>query len=140
LVKRDRFNFFLLAFLLVSVYFFLFSSSGLLERKKLNDKYDSLVKNLGIIKKENADLSNLIKKYDAGQVSDLDLFRSGYIKKGGIALIFDNVQTHLNYMGTENSNKISIIIILKITWIIFSILILYRFIKKRKNDIGDNIG
>ncbi len=86
--KRNRFSTFLLIFFLFSIYIFVFSESGILERIKLNNRFDSLDKRIGVLKQENSELNKLYENYAISKYSSLDIVRSGYTYYDGKILLF----------------------------------------------------
>jgi len=134
LVKKDKFGTFLLVFFLFSIYIFVFSESGILERIKLNNKFDLLNKRITDLKYENMELNESVQNNSAGNYSDSDILRSGYTGKGGNVLIFK---------GVPEEKKPDLVIDkdsfnfnydhLRIIWIIISVMIIIIFLT-RKND------
>jgi len=134
LVKKDKFGTFLLVFLLFSIYIFIFSESGILERIKLNNKFEILNKRITALNDENIELNNLVRNYSAGIYSDTDILRSGYTGREGNVLLFK---------GAAEEKKPDFVIArdilhfnydhLRIIWIIISVMIITLFLA-RKND------
>ncbi len=134
MVKKDKFGTFLLVFFLFSIYIFIFSESGILERIKLNNKFEMLNMRITALNDENVELNKLVQNYSAGIYSDTDILRSGYTGREGHVLLFKGVAEekkpdfvnardilHFNYDH------------LRIIWIIISVMILTLFLT-RKND------
>ena len=134
MVRKDKFGTFLLVFFLFSIDIFVFSESGILERIKLNNKFDLLNKRITDLKDENVELNKFVKNYSAGIYSDTDILRSGYTGKGGNVLFFK---------GVPEEKKNDLIVDkeifnfnydhLRIIWIIISVMIITIFLT-RKND------
>jgi hypothetical protein len=137
LVKKDRFRTFLLVFFLFSIYIFVFSESGILERNRLKNKFDLLDNRIALLKQESSELQKQYEKYSASQYSDIDIVRSGYIDNRAEILIFKNSDREesdgeffipgdiLNF----NLNH------LRIIWIIISsMIIIIYFTKYRTGD------
>lgn len=134
MVKKDKFGTFLLVFFLFSIYIFVFSESGILERIKLNNKFDLLNKRITDLNDENTELNKFVKNYSAGIYSDSDILRSGYTGKGGNVLFFK---------GVPEEKRTDLVIDkdifnfnydhLRIIWIIISVMIITIFLT-RKND------
>jgi len=134
LVKKDKFGTFLLVFFLFSIYIFVFSESGILERIKLNNKFDLLNKRITDLKDENIELNKLVKSYSAGIYSDSDILKSGYTGSYGSVLFFK---------GLPEEKKTDFIIDqdilnfnydhLRIIWIIISVMIITIFLTRKKD-------
>ncbi len=139
--RKNRFSFFLLVFFLVSVYFFIFSGSGLLEREKLERKFQALKSKIERIEKKNSKLKRRIELYKSGKTTYSDLFRSGYVEKDTSALIFDIKHQSGQIKNVKNSQSSeSIYRYLRILWIFISIYAIYRFLKRYRNQREDEEG
>ena len=135
LVKKDRFRTFLLVFFLFSIYIFVFSESGILERNRLKNKFDVLDNRISLLKQESSELQSLYEKYSDSQYSDIDIVRSGYIDNRAEILIFKNSAEEdktgeftipgdiLNF----NLNH------LRIIWIIIASMIIIIYFTKYRN-------
>ncbi|MBN2159969.1 MAG: septum formation initiator family protein [Spirochaetes bacterium] len=80
--RHYRWVVFIAVFLLASIYFFVFSKSGLLERINLENEKKSLIANIEELKAENSRLKKLLDKYRKGRYPGDDLLKSGYIRPG----------------------------------------------------------
>jgi len=138
LARKDRFSFFLLIFALVSVYFFVFSTCGILERNKLRKKYNALVEKNDSILSESKELRKRIEKYKTGEISDPDLYRSGYINNNTTALIFDSKKLYnTEQLNNYKSAGRSPVFFMRIGWVIFSLFIIYKFIKSKQSRVEE---
>jgi hypothetical protein len=86
--QHYRWAFFIIVFLLASVYFFVFSESGLLERIALDREKSSIEAGIEALKSDNKNLQRLLKKYRAGEYPEGEIADSGYIKNGSSVLLF----------------------------------------------------
>ncbi len=136
LVKRNRFNTFLLVFFLFSIYIFVFSESGILERIKLNNRFDILDKRIGVLKQENSELNKLYENYAISKYSNLDIVRSGYTYHNGKILLFAEhgkeakagdliiKEDLLNFNYSH----------LRIIWLIISLMIIIIYLTRKTNE------
>lgn len=134
--KKERFKAFILVFSLIGIYFFIFSESGLLERRELLKKFNTLNEKINYLKTDNIKLSNESEKYRSGYYSDSDIIGSGLVNRNGKLL-------YINDSGKEE-NKDSKLIQedftisvehLRIIWILISIVTLfYYFLKNKKTE------
>lgn len=134
MVKKDKFRTFLLIFFLFSIYIFIFSESGILERIKLNNKFELLNKRISDLRDENIELNNSVNSYSKGNYSDLDILRSGYTGKEGNVLLFRGlpeekrteykVDQEILYFNYDH---------LRIIWIIISVMIIIIFLTGKSN-------
>jgi hypothetical protein len=118
--------------LLASVYFFIFSDSGLIERIALDKEKGHIAATIGALKSENKRLQRLLSNYRNGEYPDGDFADSGYIKNGSTILLFPGLKK--SRAGIENVIQPGEAAVplpyLRITWIAISsiiviILILY---------------
>ena len=137
MVKKDRFRTFLLVFFLFSIYIFVFSESGILERNRLKNKFNLLDNRIALLKQESSELLNLYEKYSASQYSDIDIIRSGYIDNQAEIIIFKNSSAE----EREGEFSIPVDILnfnlnhLRIIWIIIaSMIIIIYFTKYRTGE------
>lgn len=134
MVNKDKFGTFLLIFFLFSIYIFIFSESGILERIKLNNKFELLNKRISDLKNENIELNKSVKSYSEGNYSDLDILRSGYTGMDGSVLLFKGVPEEKK---TESIIDKDILYFnydhLRIIWIIISVMIIIIFLTRKNN-------
>ncbi len=136
LVKRNRFNTFLLVFFLFSIYIFVFSESGILERIKLNNRFDILDKRIGVLKQENSELNKLYENYAISKYSNLDIVRSGYTYYNGKILLFAEygkeakAGDHIIKEDLLNFNYSH----LRIIWLIISSMIIIIYLTRKTNE------
>jgi len=76
------------AFFLSGVYVFIFSESGILERRNLELKKQKLVSVLSELKNENRELESVYREYLSGSISENDFQKSGFTGRGDRVLYF----------------------------------------------------
>ncbi len=138
--KVDRFKSILFFFILFSVYIFVFSESGLLERMKLGRDYDSLRQRIGRLENDNRELAGKIGRYSEGLYSDSDIIASGYVTGGGRIIRFDDAGIKRQESSTGKSEFDLELGHLRIIWIIFSIVLVVYYYTKRKNEADNQHG
>lgn len=79
---------FITVFALSAVYFFIFSESGLLERKNLEKEKKDIVAKIDALKSENARLQRILESYRKGEYPKEDALKSNYVKPGEKVLFF----------------------------------------------------
>lgn len=137
MIKRNRFSTFLLVFFLLSIYIFVFSESGILERIKLNNKFDILDKRIGVLKQENSELHKLYENYSVSKYSSLDIVRSGYTYNNSKILLLtghskeDRVNDHITKVDLFNFNYSH----LRIIWLIISAMIIIIYFTKNTEEV-----
>jgi len=134
LAKKDRFKTFLLFFSLFSIYIFVFSESGILERNRLKNKFDLLDNRIVLLKQKNSELQNLYEKYSSSKYSDIDIVRSGYIYSQAEIFIFtDNTEDEQEKEYVINRNMLNFNLNhLRIIWIIISAMIVVIYFSKNR--------
>ena len=139
--KVYNYKLFILLFALSSIYAFVFSNSGFLERAKFKRNQKKLEKRTGVLRDENIRLKKLHRFYlDGGQLKS-DVLEHGYIEKGNKYIffkgpeIFNNKRT-LKQSYTEEKKQVPLQY-LRIIWVIFSILVLLFFLSLQQKKIGD---
>jgi hypothetical protein len=118
------------------VYIFVFSESGILERRELNKKYSQLSEKIDYIKSDNLKLSKESEKYRSGFYSNSDIIGSGFVYKTGKLLYINEKgkETIQNTLIKPDDLLISLDH-LRIIWILISVMFLfYYFLKKNKSD------
>jgi len=124
--------------ILSGIYLFVFGESGLLERIEFEKKSGALVAKINLLKKENARLFELYKKYQNGYQSPDDIMLSGYMETGSKFLIFH---------GAESAGKASVPVLsdeslkienrhLRVLWILISaaVVFLYFYMASRRHE------
>ena len=135
--QRYRWAIFIVVFALSAVYFFIFSESGLLERKNLEkDKKDIVVK-IDALKSENKRLQSRLNNYRKGEYPKEDILKSSYVKPGEKVVFFhgldDGVPGKAGKKGTEAGFSVPLIY-LRIVWaVISSIVVLLVVLYGRKH-------
>ncbi len=134
--KKERFRTFLVIFILSGLYIFIFSESGILERRELNKKYNHLNEKIDYIKKENENLLKENEKYRAGIYNDKDIIGSGFVYRSGTLVYFkDSGKEIIPESNIGQDDFIISLDHLRIIWIIISMMFLfYYFLKKNKRD------
>lgn len=134
--KKEKFKTFILIFVLSGLYIFIFSESGVLERRELNKSYDQLVKKIDYIKLSNSRLLKDCEKYRAGIYSDNDIIGSGFIyKTGKLMYINETGKETVPESGTNTDDLLINLGHLRIIWILISVMFMfYYFLKKNKRD------
>ena len=123
----------MLIFSLFSVYIFIFSESGLLERNRLKSKYELLQQRILQNKKAKDQLQKLLEEYRAGNYSQSDIAASGLIYSEGKVIIFDeNYRLKEENLPQKNMNFEVDLFHLRIIWIIISIMVVVYYINRIK--------
>lgn len=134
MVNRNRFRIILLIFILFSVYTFIFSESGLLERMRLNSRYLELQQNLSSLKKSNDELGELCARYRGGDYSEADIINSGLIYSGSKVVVFNENYSSKSPISDELNNDFELDPShLRIIWIIISLMILIYYVNRIRN-------
>jgi cell division protein FtsB len=136
--QHYRWAFFIIVFLLASVYFFIFSDSGLLERIALDKEKNQIAAKIGALKSENKRLQRLLNNYRKGEYPEGEIADSGYIKNGGKVLFFQGLEKKAR-AGTESTIQADALPVplpyLRITWIaISSIVVIVIIVYGRKHS------
>lgn len=134
--RKDKFKTIILIFVLSGFYVFIFSDSGVLERRELSKKYDLLLKKIDYIKKSNSELSEECEKYRSGLYSQKDITGSGFVYKTGKLLYVNEKESEkVSKTGILPEDFIISLEHLRVIWIIISVmLIFYYILKKNKSD------
>lgn len=123
-------------FFLFSIYIFVFSESGILERIKLNNKFDILDTRIGVLKQENSELHKTYENYSASIYSSIDIVRSGYTYNNGKILLFtghgeeDRVNDNIIKVDLVNFNYSH----LRIIWLLISTMIIIIYFTRNPNE------
>ncbi len=130
---NNRFKLILLIFGLFSIYIFIFSESGLLERNRLKSKYELLQQKILQKKQANEQLQRRLEEYRAGNYSQSDIAASGLIYSDGKVIIFDeNYKLKEENFPQKNMNFEVDLFHLRIIWIIISIMVVVYYINRIK--------
>jgi len=131
LVNRNRFRIIFLIFVLSSVYTFVFSESGFLERMMLKARQMELQQNLAALKKSNEELKELSSRYRAGIYTEKDIINSGLIYSGSKVVVFkENYKSEKLFSEDISDNFQLDPSHLRIIWIIISLMILIYYINR----------
>lgn len=138
--KKEKFKTFVIIFVLSGLYIFVFSESGLLERRELNKKYDQLSEKIDYIKYNNLKISKECEKYRSGLYNSADIIGSGFVYKTGKLIYIEDSQKESISGNVTNPEDFSISLEhLRIIWIIISVMFLsYYFLKNTKSDDLNN--
>lgn len=121
-------------FFLTGVYIFVFSESGVLERIKFDEKRSEIISRIESLKEDNRKLEAASGGSGSDRISDEDLARYGYIKKGS-KLIFNKIspeRTAEKFPSGGDDERGGIEIShLRIIWIVISSLIVLLLIGSR---------
>ncbi len=128
-----NFKLLLLLFLLSGVYITLFSESGYLERRIHRKKIGELEKRVSDLKNENTRLSSLYEFYREGGLTEEDLLKAGYVKKGEKIIFFKGKlpQNEATRKTDRESEKPVSVKNLRIVWIFISAVVLIIFFFQR---------
>ena len=130
---NNRFKLILLIFSLFSIYIFIFSESGLLERNRLKKKYEILQQKILQQKQANEKLQNLLAEYKAGRFSESDIASAGLIYSEGKVIIFDENYRLREEPFPEKDSVFEVDLLhLRIIWIIISIMAVVYYINRIK--------
>ena len=134
MVNQNRFRIILLIFILFSVYTFIFSESGLLERMRLNSRYLELQNRIVSLKKSNEDLGQICSRYRAGEYTEREFVNSGLIYNGSKVIVFGDSYALNNPLPYEIDNNFELDPShLRIIWIIISLMILIYYLNRIRN-------
>lgn len=134
MVNRNRFRIILLIFILFSVYTFIFSESGLLERMRLNSRYLELQHEISLLKKSNEELKELCSGYREGNYSEAEIISSGLIYSGSKVVVFNENYSSPRPLPDDLNNNFELDPShLRIIWIIISLMILIYYVHRIRN-------
>ncbi len=134
--KKEKFRTNLIIFVLSGLYIFIFSESGVLERRELSNKYNQLSEKIDYINKNSSHLSKECEKYRSGIYNSSDIIGSGFVYKTGKFLyINDTGKEKVPDTGISRDDLIISLEHLRIIWILISVMFLsYYFLKNDKSD------
>ncbi len=137
--KILNFKLILLLFLLSGVYITLFSESGYLERRKHGEKISELKKRVADLKNENTRLKRLSEFYREGGLTEEDLLRAGYVKKGEKVIFVKGKLPGNDGLKKPDPDDESFISMgnLRIAWIFISALVLIVYFYSRTGMTGE---
>jgi len=138
-LQSKNFQLFFLVFFLAGIYFFIFSSSGLLERIELGKKSQQLGNDISLLRNKLTLLNKKLEKYKFGYIKDDNLLNSGFIPKNS-KLLF--IRGNHKLKKTEISKKAIYkknmsIYFLRIIWLLISFLLVLFFLIKVNNKQED---
>lgn len=134
MVNQYRFRIILLIFILFSIYTFIFSESGLLERMRLSSRHLELQHNISLLKKSNEDLAQICSRYRAGDYSEREIVNSGLIYNGSKVIVFGDSYASKNPIPDDLNNNFELDPShLRIIWIIISLMVLIYYVNRVRN-------
>ena len=107
IIQNNRYSLFFLLFVLTAVYSFVFSESGILERRRLDDDKDELNKRIEKLKEENVVLNDLHERYKDGEFNKEEALKAGYVKPGEKVLFFKGREFYHQDSGKKILNKLT---------------------------------
>lgn len=134
---------FLLVLLLSSVYVFVFSKSGLLERYMLESRETELLKKNEALKKENHSLRKRLDSLASGSVDQKDFSTYGALKPGSKVAIVKGINDArtpdiepLDYEAKELP-----LTHMRIIWVVVSLLVLFLYFNRiyRTVETSDDV-
>jgi len=139
--QHYRWALFIIVFLLASVYFFVFSESGLLERIALDREKNSIAASIEALKSENNNLQRLLKKYRNGEYSDGEIADSGYVRSGSSVLYFrDGGKMNIVRKPEKKQEDLPVPLpYLRILWISLSALIIAGLVAFIRRKYSENV-
>ena len=133
---------FIIGIILSSVYFVLFSQSGLLERINLEEENKLAYGKIEKLNSEKKNLQNTLRGYQRGHYSDRDMLESGYIKPGEKIIYFKGQREKTQskeFEKTSDAGYFLKLTHLRMIWITFSAAVLLVLLiygrKKREFDV-----
>ncbi len=123
---------FLLVLLLSSVYVFVFSKSGLLERYMLVSREAELVKKNDDLKKENLSLRKKLNEFVSGSVDQKDFSTYGALKPGSKVVIVKGVNDSRppGVEPQDHEEKELPLTHMRIIWVVVSLLVLFLYFNR----------
>jgi len=131
--RNQRLKTFVIVFILSAIYVFVFGESGLLERLKLEENKQIVLGRIESLKSENKELKKLYGEYRSGRLTDADLLKSGFVKKGNRIVILKGVrdgELSPEEPGVSSATPIEISHY-RIIWIVVSMLILLLYFSRQ---------
>jgi len=127
---------FVVAFALSAVYFFIFSESGLLERKNLEKEKKEIVVKIDALKSENERLQRLLNSYRKGEYPKEDILKSNYVKPGEKVVFFngldDKVPREPGRKATDAGFNVPLLYV-RILWVVISSVVVILMILYGRN-------
>jgi hypothetical protein len=124
--------------LLSSVYFFILSQSGLLERINLEEENKLIHRKIEQLKNEKNRLQNNLRSYRLGRYTDNDLLESGYTRPGEKIIFFKDLggKTKSKEIETTDTGFSLKLTHLRLIWIAFSgaVLLVLLIYGRRNKD------
>jgi hypothetical protein len=131
---------FIVVFALSGVYFFIFSESGLLERKNLEKEKKDIVVKIDALKSENARLQGILNNYRNGKYPKEDILKSNYVKPGDKVVFFhgldDKTSGEAGKKETDRGFAVPLIYV-RIFWVVISavvVLLMVLYGRKHKEQ------
>jgi cell division protein FtsB len=122
---------FIAAFALSAVYFFVFSGSGLIERKILEKEKKDIVVKIDALKSENARLQRILNGYRKGEYPKEDILKSSYVKPGEKVIFFhgldDNVTGAADKKAAGRGFSVPLVYV-RILWVVISSVVVFLIV------------
>ncbi len=131
---------FIAVFALSAVYFFIFSGSGLLERKSLEKEKKNIVAKIDALKSENARLQRILNGYRKGEYPKEDALKSNYVKPGEKVIFFHGLDDiAIGAAGKKEGDRgIAVpLTYVRILWVVISsavVLLIVLYGRKHKEQ------
>jgi hypothetical protein len=125
ILDKQQYRFFVIIVMgaLTSVYFFIFSQSGLLERINLEKENTLIQQKIEKLKGEKLYLQDILRRYKEGKYPDSDILESGYMRPGERIIFFQGIKQKYQHRGKENNTDGEFGIrlpYLRIIWLVIS--------------------
>ena len=136
--QQYRFLVFIVVMILASVYSFVFSKSGFLERLNLEKGHGRILARIENLKSEKNNLQHTLQGYKEGKFSNKDFLESGYIKSGDRIIFFNDSQKKIikQQEKVTDAEFFTYLPYLRVLWAVFSAVVLAGLIMyaRRNND------
>ncbi len=132
-----RFTVFITFFLLASVYLFVFSGSGILERIAVEKRISSLIEEVAKAVEQEQDLQREYDSYRDGNIKPEDIYDAGFIKNGERVILFKGIEKREKEEEVRPGIKRSILDIstFRIAWgLVSGIVLVLLFIFRPKEE------
>ncbi len=130
-----RFLTFFVILLLVAVYVFVFSESGMLERRELMKMKTAIEDRTAELERDRKRLEAVRESYRRGEMTDRDLVRSGYLKKNQEVVRFRGLngedENEVSFPGEKGLDFPVTLGHIRILWLVFSLLVLLLLFLRR---------
>jgi cell division protein FtsB len=135
--QQYRWAVFIVIFALSAVYFFIFSESGLLERKNLEKEKRDIVVKIDALKSENERLQRLLNNYRKGEYPKEDILKSDYVKPGEKVIFFHGLDNNVPRETVKKASDYRFdvpLLYMRILWVVISsVVVLLMILYGRKH-------